>query len=441
MSTWDGLRQVWRQPDFRRLLLVKLFAQTADGTVQVGVATYTLFSPERQPNAWAIAGVLAVTMMPFSILGPFVSVVIDRWDRRRTILMADCARLVLCLLLAGLVLIPSSSSWELAGIMVTALLVMSLERFQIATLLAALPHTVRAEQYLAANTVLPIIGPFGMMVGAGLAAGIRLTLGRVWSVTMADALIFAVAAVGFLAAVLITVRFRPRGLGPTTPIVHTLAETWRAMGEGLSHLRSRRPAALGVLAVAIQRTLFGIVMVAVILLFRQYFHSVDQVDAAIADLSIWAVATGAGFVLASVVNPFLAKRIGLRRVVVTVLVLSGLNQLAPGTIFARPTLIVASFLLGLWAQCLKMNGDTLVQAHVDDRFKGRVLVIYDLAYNTPLVLAAVIAALLLPADGYSHVAFGLCALGYFGLAALFAWRSQGIGVDLFRRGTESVTDQ
>ncbi|MDR1214521.1 MAG: MFS transporter [Propionibacteriaceae bacterium] len=441
MSTLDGLRQVWRKPDFRRLLLVKLLAQTADGTVQIGVAAYTLFSPERQPNAWAIAGVLAVTMLPFSVLGPFVSVVIDRWDRRRTILVADSLRLVLCLLLAGLVLAPSSSGWELAGIMVTALVVMSLERFQIATLLAALPHTVSAEQYLAANTVLPIIGPFGMMVGAGLAAAIRLTIGRAWSITTADSLIFAVAAVGFLVAVVTTWRFRPRSLGPTTPIAHSLVETWRAMGEGLAHLRRRRPAALGVWMVALQRTLFGIVMVAVILLFRQHFHAVTEVDAAIADLSIWAVATGAGFVLSSVVNPFLAKRVGLRRVVIVVLALSGICQLAPGAIFTRPTLIAASFLLGLWAQCLKMNCDTLVQAHVEDTFKGRVLVIYDIAFNTPLVLAAVIAALVLPVDGYSHLAFGLCALGYFGLAGLFAWRSRSIGVDLFKRGTESVTDQ
>jgi MFS family permease len=438
MSVVAGLRHVWRQPPFRRLLLVKLFSQTADGMIQVGVASYTLLSPERQPNAWAIAGVLAVTMLPFSVLGPFVSTVIDRWDRRRTIVTADLLRVAFSVLLAALVWLSPRGPGLAAPILLAALVAMSLERFQIATLLAGLPHTVEEGEYLAANTTLPIIGPLGLMIGAATAAAIRLTVGSLADATTADGLIFLLAAVCFVASVVTCYRFPAGGLGPSQVVVHRLADTLRDLGAAVGHLRSRRPAALGVLTLAAARLVFGFTMVATILIFRNRFHSAADLDAAIGDLAVWILATGLGLVAASAVNPFVARRFTLRVTVVAVLLAAGVNQAAPGSFFTRPTLIVASCLLGLWAQCLKMSTDTLVQAHVDDAFKGRVLVIYDVAFNAPLVLAGVVAALVRPADGLSRPAFLGCAVAYAALAALFAWRSHAIGPKSFARGTESL---
>ncbi|MDR0416256.1 MAG: MFS transporter, partial [Propionibacteriaceae bacterium] len=308
MSVIAGIREVWRQHRFRRLLFVKLLAQTGDGFVQVGVASFALFSPERQPSAWAIAGVLAITMLPFSLLGPFASVVIDRWDRRRTVLGSDALRALLSLVMAAVVLVSEHDAVFLPAVMVTALVVMSLERFQIATLLAGLPHTIDRDEVLAANTALPVLGPLGIMIGAAVAAVVRLTVGSVWSATVADALIFTLGAVVFLVAVIVMSGFAPRSLGPSRVIVHRLGETLRDLGAAVRHLGRHKPALLGVLLVAAQRTIFGFVSVATILLYRNYFHAPDEVDNAIADLALWAVATGAGFVLAAAVNPVLARR-------------------------------------------------------------------------------------------------------------------------------------
>ncbi|MDR0417066.1 MAG: MFS transporter, partial [Propionibacteriaceae bacterium] len=368
-------------------------------------------------------------------------VVIDRWDRRRTVLGSDALRALLSLVMAAVVLISEHDAGFLPAVMVTALVIMSLERFQIATLLAGLPHTIDRDEVLAANTALPILGPLGIMIGAVVAAAVRLTVGSVWSATVADALIFSLGAIVFLAAVIVMSGFAPRSLGPNRVVVHRLGETLRDLGAAVRHLHRRRPALLGVLLVAAQRTVFGFVSVATILLYRNYFHTPDEVDNAIADLALWAVATGAGFVLAAAVNPALAGRFGLRRTVVAVLALSAVFQAVPGSIFTRPTLIVASFLIGLWAQCAKMNCDTLVQAHVDDGYKGRVLVLYDIAFNTPMVVAGVIAAWVLPRDGRSLAAFLSCAAVYLALAVAFAAASRRIGVASFTRGTESLTER
>src|SRR5690349_15414304 len=98
-----ALRQLWRHRYFRRLMAIRVATQTSDGVLQIALASYVLFSPERQPDAASVAAVLAVTLLPFSLIGPFVSVVLDRWSRRQVILVVDTSRAVLALALAALV--------------------------------------------------------------------------------------------------------------------------------------------------------------------------------------------------------------------------------------------------------------------------------------------------------------------------------------------------
>src|SRR5688572_19612614 len=98
-----SLQQLWRHRYFRRLLAVRVAIQSCDGVLQVALASYVLFSPERQPDAASIAVVLAITLLPFSILGPFTAVVIDRVSRRQVLIVCNLARAVLTVGLAVLV--------------------------------------------------------------------------------------------------------------------------------------------------------------------------------------------------------------------------------------------------------------------------------------------------------------------------------------------------
>jgi MFS family permease len=175
--------------------------------------------------------------------------------------------------------------------------------------------------------------------------------------------------------------------------------------------------------------------VATILVYRNYFHTVDQVDPAIADLGLLVVVTGAGFVLAAAVTPPATAGLGVRRWVIISLVGSAVVQVLPGAIYAKVPLLVAAFLLGLAAQNLKICVDTLVQAHVDDELKGRVFVIYDMVFNVALVVAAVLAALVLPTNGKSVLALVVLAACYLAVAGAFALVTRGLDLDA---GTESL---
>ena len=430
-----SLQQLWRHRYFRRLLSVRVAIQSCDGVLQVALASFVLFSPEHQPDAMSIAIVLAITLLPFSILGPFAALVIDRVSRRQVLVVCNLARAVVTLGLAALVATGLRTAGIETLIYGSLLIAMSISRFVLAALAASLPHTIDAGEYMVANSVVPILGPTGLLIGVAVAVPLRLILGQVMPDYRANAILFVIAAVGFVICAGLTLLIPRRRLGPDGKTTTRARDVVVGLIEAVAHLRRQRAAGIGLLTIAGHRLFYGIVTVATILVFRNYFHRPDQIDAAIGDLSLVVVITGAGFAFASVVTPPMSARLGLRSSMIICLVASAVFQVLPGAIYVRLPLMVAAFLLGLTAQCIKICVDTLVQAHVADEFKGRVFVIYDMIFNVTLVVAAVMAALILPANGKSLIIMIIMAIGYLLVAVGFAVASRGVSMD---EGTESL---
>jgi MFS family permease len=403
--------------------------------LQVALAAYVLFSPERQPDATSIAIVLAITLLPFSILGPFAAIVIDRVSRRQVLVVANLARAAVALGLAVLI----ATGLQTVGVEVLIygglLLAMSLNRFLLAALSASLPHTIDPHEYMVANSVVPTVGPAGLLIGVALATPLRLILGHVMTDYQANAILFLIATVGFVLSAVLALSIPRRQLGPDTVATTRVRDVVTGLVEAVAHLRAQRPAGIGLLTIAAHRLIHGIVTVATILLYRNYFHRPDEIDPAIADLGLLVVITGAGFVVASVVAPPLSARRGLRSTMIMCLLGSAVFQLMPGAIYARLTIMVAAFLLGLTAQGIKICVDTVVQAHVADGFKGRVFVIYDIIFNVALVAAAVIAAVILPASGKSVPILIIMAICYLLITLWFALVTRGLSMN---EGTESL---
>ena len=434
-SMLRSLRQLLRHRYFRRLLAVRVAVQSSDGVLQVALAAYVLFSPERQPDATSIAIVLAITLLPFSILGPFAAIVIDRVSRRQVLVVANLARAAVALGLAVLI----ATGLQTVGVEVLIygglLLAMSLNRFLLAALSASLPHTIDPHEYMVANSVVPTVGPAGLLIGVALAAPLRLILGHVMTDYQANAILFLIATVGFVLSAVLALSIPRRQLGPDTVATTRVRDVVTGLVEAVAHLRAQRPAGIGLLTIAAHRLIHGIVTVATILVYRNYFHRPDEIDPAIADLGLLVVITGAGFVFASVVAPPLSARRGLRSTMIMCLLGSAVFQVMPGAIYARLTIMVAAFLLGLTAQGIKICVDTVVQAHVADGFKGRVFVIYDIIFNVALVAAAVIAAVILPASGKSVPILIIMAICYLLITLWFALVTRGLSMN---EGTESL---
>jgi len=409
---------------FRRLFAVRVSSQLTDGVFQVAVASYVVFSPERAPGPGAIAGALAVVLLPFSALGPFAGVFLDRWSRRQVLAWSNFVRVGLVGLLAAQV----HADVRGPALFALVLVCLSVNRFLLAGLSAALPHVVRDDELITANALTPTAGTLAFLVGLAVGATARIAWGR--SGVDGDVGVLLTAAVLYGGAGALALRIPRQLLGPDgtaeRPAVRDeVRHVVAGLLAGLRHLVERRAAAYGLTAIGAHRFLYGISTVSLILLYRNYFHGPGETDAAFNELSVAVLVSGAGFVAAAVLTPVVTERVAPRTWVLGLLGAAALTQLFPGALFTEPALLVAAFVLGLASQGIKIVVDTLVQTHVDDAFRGRVFSLYDVIFNVAFVAAAAVGAVVLPVTGKSYVVVGAISLGY-ALTALWYARASRV---------------
>jgi MFS family permease len=376
-----------------------------------------LFSPEDKPNARAIAAGLAALLLPFSLLGPFVGVFLDRWRRRQVLFLANLLRLVPVVVIAGLI----GSDVKGVGLFAVVLVALSVNRFLLAGLSAALPHVVSRRELVLANAVTPTSGTIAFTVGLALASALRARL----PLAQPDIAIVLVSGLGYLAAALLALRMPVDLLGPDRadrppPVRAALGGVIGGLTDGVRHLRHRRAPAAALTVIAVHRFLYGLTVVATVLLYRNYFHDSTHTDAALGGLALAVLVSGLGFFTAAVVTPIATAAMTPQRWMVVLLAVSALVQLLPGGLFTQWGVLVAAFGLGLSAQGVKICVDTLVQIGIDDEFRGRVFSLYDVIFNVVFVAAAAAGALVIPTDGRSYPLVVCISIGYAATAVVYA---------------------
>ncbi|AZK95188.1 MULTISPECIES: MFS transporter [Streptomyces] len=411
MPVVGDLRVLLRLTNFRRLLTVRLLSQTADGVYQVALATYVVFSPEKQTSPAAIASAMAVLLLPYSLIGPFAGVLLDRWRRRQVLLYGNLLRALLACGTALLIL-ASVPDWLFY---VSALSVTAINRFVLAGLSAALPRVVDEERLVIANALSPTAGTLAATAGGGLAFVVRLV------VADSDAAVVLLGAALYLCAGLASLRMGRDLLGPDPERVQprlgaALVSTARGLTDGLRHL-ARRPAAARVLtAVTLMRFCYGALLVTVLMLCRYAWYA-DERDG-LALLGVAVAVSGAGFFVAAVITPWTIGRFGPYRWMIFCAATAAVLVPALGLPFAKAPILVAAFVLGLVTQGVKITTDTVVQISVDDAYRGRIFSLYDVLFNVSFVAAAAVAALILPPDGRSALLVVLIGAIYAGIALM-----------------------
>ncbi|MGH2795648.1 MAG: MFS transporter, partial [Actinomycetota bacterium] len=148
-STRQRIREVFTSSGFRRLVVTRVTSQIGDGLFQLAAADLLLFDDPGANPALKLTALVAVTLIPFSIVVPFVGVFIDRWDRRKILTYTPLGRAGLAALLPFTIFGTSESP----VFFVIALVVLSANRLFLATMSAVLPSMVPEEDLLVANSV------------------------------------------------------------------------------------------------------------------------------------------------------------------------------------------------------------------------------------------------------------------------------------------------
>ena len=390
-----GIWPVSKGSGLNRILAIRWSGQLTDGLFQSALASFVLFSPERAPNAISAALAFAVVLLPYSLIGPYVGIFLDRFSRQRIIRNCNYLRAANLLIIAWLV---NSGS---TGIILTlfVLFAFGVNRLILSGLSAGLPLLVKKEELIAANALAVTGGTIWVVIGGGIGIGIKNLLSQNIDADFAEAVVILIASLGFLTAALACFRLNKYEIGPLEHEVKAESRGYKEVLEGLMILRSHSDALRGILSIGIQRGGITALTLMALLLERNSFNDPSDPDAGLAGFGIALAIAGIGIGVGAIISPYGVIKFGRHRWMRLLMFLG----IPPLLIYAAGineiSMIGSAFLVGLCGQGIKVTNDALVQSKITDEYRGRVFAFYDVAVNAGIVTGAIGAALILPDNG------------------------------------------
>ena len=395
---WLSVRSM---PDFWRLMQLRMASQFGDGLFQATVAGALLFNPDRAADPAAIARAFAVLFLPYSLLGPFAGALMDRWDRRWVLVGANIARLVIIAAIGTILAIRAGEVALLLG----ALLANGMARFVASGLSASLPHVVPREQVVTMNSVATASGAIAAFLGANFMLVPRFFVG------VGDrgaAVIIFITAVPVSIALLLSLRFGPRVLGPDDTqraihgsVVYAVINGWL---HGARTIVRSPTVAAALSALAAHRMVVGINSLLLLLLAH---HTRDPAVGGLGIALVFFAASGLGSFVATLLTPPTVRRWSRYVAANAALTAAAVIQLA-GAGLVLPIMVGCSFFLGITGQMIKLCADSAMQLDVDDALRGHVFAVQDALFWVSFIVSITVAAALIPADGHApmFVVFG-----------------------------------
>ncbi|QWT46547.1 MFS transporter [Azospira inquinata] len=353
----------------------------------------------RLTGSAALLGTIGfASQLPILLFGALGGVWSDRFDRRRVLLWTQSLSMIQALALALL----TWKGWINAPLLV--LLAFGLgcinaldmpARQSIAVKLVDdkddLPNAIALNSFMMNST---------RFVGPALAGFLIALTGEV--------VCFLLNALSYLAVILALLAMHWRPL----PVQGERQETWAALRQGVDYCRGHRPIRsllLIVAAVSFFITPYGVLMP---LVTREIFGG---------DARIFGLLVGFGGVGALGASLYLASRAGVDELPRTLAFSVPLAGVALTAFILSPSLFLAYpavMLLGFCTIVTVAGSNTLIQFHVSDALRGRVMALFSIAFLGVAPLGSLAIGLVAEALG---VRITLAACGLLILAGCLIW--------------------
>ncbi len=374
---------VLRQRNFALLWCAALISRLGDYTLLVGLPFYVY---QRTGSTVATGAMIAAELGPEIALGSVAGVYTDRWDRRRTMIVADLARAGVLLLLFAL---PARGGLWLVYLVAVAQT--SIAQFFLPASGALLPRVVGDAQLMPANALRATMDNAARVVGPVIGGALLGTLG-LGGVVLVDAASFLCSA-GLIVLVRIGATSSPSPSQATvSPGAAQLGARWRAFWRewtnGLGVVRHDR-------VLAALFTVWGITMLAqgfISTLWVPFVRGVLHGDALL--LGWIGTAQGIGGILGGLVVGRAGTIAHPRRLIIAGSATAGLLLLALINVRAIPLILLLSAGVGVPVLLSDVSMDTLLQQGTADVYRGRVLGAYGMTGSLVMLASVVVSSAL-----------------------------------------------
>jgi DHA3 family macrolide efflux protein-like MFS transporter len=405
-SPGPSFRGALKSRDFALLWTGQFGSEVGNGLVQLALP---LLIYDLTDSGFQLALAYVVQFAPWLMFGLLGGVLVDRWDRRLTIITVESVRAV-AFLAAGLAYAIDSSFLSVEVFYALIFLESSLQNFFNPARLALLPHLVKDDDLRAANSLMEVSRHFGFLVAPPAGVALASVLGN-GTILLADAVTFMFSG---LTVFLIKWRQPPRVFEPVDGWSSRVDLVVSETREGFGVIRRVK---------LLQVTLLlgfslNLVVAPIQGLLPIYVRVVkDQPNAYYGLLAAGFVT---GLILGSLLAPQVSRRTGLGHMTVGSVVVLGATICVAAYVPTLLAPVAAMFIAGTAIGSLNVGQINMLQTSTTDDERGRVSATYYTATLGVRSLGYLTAGALAAPAGVQplFVAFGLIVLG----VGIYIWR-------------------
>jgi len=374
----DAVRGLSSSRPFRRMAMAGGAASLGDWMGFLAIIALTAdIMGETRAAAFAVSGVMAARVIPSLLLAPVAGVFVDRWDRKRVLIVTHVGRGII------MALIPFTQ--ELLALILATLLIEILSSFFAPAKDAVFPTLVRRDQLMSANQI-NLVLTYGMLPLAGVLYAVivetttrlapadgLLALRPIAVPIWFNALTFLVAAALIRT---ITIRRAPVTMDRTPERVSA------QFTEGLLFVAGHPIIRLLILGVMLVAATAGVVITT-----GEFFAGL--LNAGPSGFGVLVASVGLGMVVGLLAASPLSRRIRPDRLFGPGLVVAGSGLVLTAIARDLTGALPAAVLMGAGAGLVFIIGYTVLQQRADDRIRGRTFGAFNAGIRVSIFLATI----------------------------------------------------
>jgi MFS family permease len=366
-----------RQRNFAYLWFGQLISLIGDWVLLVALPFY-VYSLTGSTLATGI--MFIVQTIPSIFLGSVAGVFVDRWNRRRTMLIAELAQAII---LVPLFLVHSQQWIWLVYIF--AFVESTISQFFIPAKNAIIPNLVDEEHLLAANSLNSMSQELTRLVGP-LLGGLLLGLLGMNSVIVVDSVSFLISA-GMIALISLPPNAnQPQIQKEANHVRANIGKVWREWVEGLQLVRKQQLITGIFVVMGVSMVGEGIILVILAAYVKQIIHGNALV------LGWLMTAQAIGGIAGSLIIVQLSKVLHPRRLIpISALILGSLILVIANTPVLSVVLPVIA-LCGVAIIGFFVSMITLLQSNVIDEYRGRIFGALNTVQAIAMLLGMILAS-------------------------------------------------
>ena len=390
-------REVLREKNFLCFWLGQVVSQFGDRLNQM--ALIALVYDRMGGSAFGLAKVMSFTIIPSFLISPIAGAYVDRWDRKRTMIITDIVRAVLVLLIP----LFFANMKSFIPVYVTVFLIFSSSCFFLPCKFSIIPDLVSKEKLMIANSLTNTTMMLAAVLGVGIGGALIESVGAEGGFYI-DAMTYLVSAF-LLCGVVVSMK---KTNWPKPDDSREKKSVFSDIKEGMLYVAKHPYMRFVFTSIFLLMLAAGALYIIAIVFIQSVFHSITK------DIGFLSVFIGAGFFIGALLCGRFGNKIAKSRIIFISLIMSGISiglfaialKIYPAHLLAA----VLAVFIGISVGPIFISSNTLVHEVIKAEMRGRIFSSLGIVMNLGFIIGMFLASKLSEFLNPMGVILGISAL-------------------------------